>query len=138
MPSPNFNEAALDAAAVELQSAADTAYRTIGQRAPFRVHGEGLDDFGRRLLRPLQHHSDTWKDKDLAKVDSSILPIVAPQIFAATVAYGCRTGAGTGPLRERVESDRTGPRITRFDGDPEYTWAPFKQPVRGVLSIGGR
>jgi hypothetical protein len=138
MPSTNYNESALDAAAGEMQAAADAAYRAQGQRAQCRVYGESLDEYQRRLLRPLQHHSDTWKDKDLAKVDASILPIVAPQIFAAAAAFGRRTGAGTGPLREVVEPDQSGRNIHRFYGDPEYCWAPSKQPVRGVTAVGGR
>jgi hypothetical protein len=38
---------------------------------------------------------------------------------------------------ERVERDMTGRCITRFFGDPECCWGPFKQPFKRLLGIAG-
>ena len=37
-----------------------------------------------------------------------------------------------GTVREVIEIDRAGRRISRFYGDPEAVWAPFKQVPRRV------
>jgi hypothetical protein len=40
-----------------------------------------------------------------------------------------------GPLRAVTDTDRTGRAITKFYGDPEHTWAPFKGPHQRLVGI---
>ena len=43
--------------------------------------------------------------------------------------------ATPGQLVEELVIDPTGRRISRFHGDPEACWGPFKQPGRRVVGI---
>lgn len=104
--------------------------------APRWMNGESLPDYQRRLLGKYKAHSASWKDKDLARVDASVLDVAETQIYAdAVTAASAPSTVVAGTLRELVTEDRTGRRITRFQGDPEVTWAPFKQPRRGVTGM---
>ena len=129
------NEARYDAHAANHQSLADGAYRAQGMVAPPRVFGESIDDYRRRLLAPLVHHSEEWRGVDVAKLPETALLIAEKKIYADTVAAGTNTGAGAGPLREIVSVDRTGRKIHRFYGDPENCWAQYKSPVRCVTGF---
>jgi hypothetical protein len=42
--------------------------------------------------------------------------------------------AAAGRLTEVIETDRTGRQISRFYGDPELVWGPFKMPSRLIAS----
>lgn len=106
--------------------------------APRWVNGESLSDYQRRLLGKYKPHSVHWKDKDLMKVDASVLDIAESQIYAdAMTAASAPTTVVAGTLREHTTTDITGRRITRFIGDPEVTWSPFKQAIRGVTGMHG-
>jgi hypothetical protein len=73
----------------------------------------------------------------LAKIDASVLDQIVSQIYAdALTAAASPSSVPAGMLREQIEPDRTGRRITRFVGDPESCWGVFKQPVRGVVGFG--
>ena len=128
----NFSEASVDSQSADLQSKAESAYQAHGLRAPARVFGEPVDDYRRRLLRPLLPHSNTWGAVSLSTLPDSALRIVEQEVFSDSVAAGTRSGHGAGPLREVVETDRSGRKISRFFGDPEDTWSPFKMESRDV------
>lgn len=104
--------------------------------APRWLNGESLPDYQRRLMSRYKQHSTAWKDKDLARVDASVLDVAETQIYAdAETAASAPSSVVAGTLRELVTQDRTGRRITRFHGDTSVTWAPFKQPRRGVTGM---
>lgn len=104
--------------------------------APRWMNGESLPDYQRRLLSKYKAHSAAWKDKDLARVDASVLDVAETQIYAdAITAASAPSSIVAGTLREQVTTDRTGRRITRFHGDTEVAWAPFKQPVRSITAV---
>lgn len=104
--------------------------------APRWVNGESLPDYQRRLLGKYKGHSTHWKDKDLARVDASVLDIAESQIYAdAIAAASAPTTVVAGTLRESTTTDVTGRRITRFIGDTDVCWAPFKQAIRGVTGM---
>lgn len=105
--------------------------------APRWLNGESLPDYQRRLLSKYKAHSIAWKDKDLARVDASVLDVAEAQIYADSVAAASApTSVVAGTLREVVTQDATGRRTIRFHGDPNVCWAPFKHTVRAVTGMG--
>ena len=51
-----------------VQSRADKVYMANGQQADKPLYGETLSAYRRRLLKPLQKYSDTFKNSDLRVV----------------------------------------------------------------------
>ena len=104
--------------------------------APRWLNGEAFADYQRRLLGTYKQHSAAWKDKDLAIVHDSVLDIAETQIYADAVAAASSPSViGAGVLRESVDTDRTGRKITRFTGDPEACWGAFKHARRAVSGM---
>ena len=123
---------------VDAQVKADRVAQAFGDSAgaPRWQQGETLPQYQRRLLGKFKAHSASWKDKDLTKVDASVLDIAENQIYADAMAVAMNPATiGPGMLREEVQTDRTGRRITRFHGDPEACWGPFKQPGRRITNV---
>ncbi len=120
---------------IDAQMKAERVAQTFGDSAgaPRWANGETLAQYQRRLASKYKGHSPAWKDKDLAKLDASVLDVVADQIYADAIAAAINpANIERGTLMERTETDRTNRRITKFFGDPEACWGPFKQPVRIV------
>ena len=139
MPSQHLNEAKLDSAAAELQVQADAAYQAFGQRAPSRVFGETMAEFARRLVAPMLPHSKDFGHVDVGAFPNEVLTVIAPKVFADAAAFGNSVDRiPRGQLRERITSDRSGRRISNFEGDTEVCWGPFKLPVRAVSGMGSR
>jgi hypothetical protein len=131
--SDSLNEARYQAAAVEEQARADAAYAAHGLRAPARMINEDLDAYQRRLARPLQAHSSRWGvGVDLTPFRDNALRTVTGQIFSDAAAAAMKNDT-PGQLRQVVSQDATGRRITRFYGDPEACWGPFKQASRVII-----
>lgn len=104
--------------------------------APRWMNGETLPQYQRRLLGKYQGHSVSWKGKDLSKVDASVLDVAETQIYADAMSAAIRpAGITEGVLIERTEQDRTGRKISKFSGDPEACWGPFKLPSRRVAGF---
>jgi hypothetical protein len=122
---------------VTVQMKADPVYQAFGDgSAPRFVSGESLTDYQRRLLTKYKGHSKHWKDVDLAKADSAVLGVAEAQIYAdAMLAAAAPSSVPVGTLREIVDTDRTGRRISKFIGDAEACWSPFKQPLRNVIGM---
>jgi len=122
---------------IDAQMKADAVFQAFGDgHAPRYVNGEALPDYQRRLLTKYKGHSAHWKDVDLSKVDASVLGVAQAQIYAdAMLAASAPSSVAAGTLRESIETDRTGRRISKFVGDPEACWGPFKQPRRGVTGM---
>lgn len=121
---------------VDAQVQAERVAQAFMDSAPRWTNGESFPDYVRRLAGKYKQHSATWKDTDLSKVDANILGVISKQIYAdALQAAAAPSSVPVGMLREVVENDRTGRRISKFIGDPEATWGPFKQPLRGVIGM---
>lgn len=57
------------------------------------------------------------------------------QLVAAQKDAALHASLQPGELREVIETDRTGRRISRFVGDPGAAWERFKLPSRLVVGI---
>jgi hypothetical protein len=127
-------EARVDAA--EVQATYTPAYHHAGLgAAPPRVFGESMETYERRLLRPLAPLSAQYAKANFDHVgDMNAVRAVAAEIRRDAVAAGRRN---EGELREVVETDATGRRITRFYGAPGAAWDRFKMPYRFVKSFNG-
>jgi hypothetical protein len=125
----------------DVQSRAETVLQALGDSAPppAIVQGESLQSYRRRLADRLRVHSPRWGGHvALDHFSGAALDEVENQIYADALAASrdpARVPAGT--LRESIEVDRTGRRITRFVGDPENCWGAFKMPIKRILGIAG-
>lgn len=118
---------------VDAQSKAERVAQAFGDSAPRWVSGETLTQYRQRLLGKFKSHSKAWKDADLRDFKDSALDTVETQVYADAWQAAIRpANVEGGMLREVTENDRTGRKITRFYGDPEACWGPFKQPARHV------
>lgn len=103
------------------------------QGAPRWLQGECLTQYRQRLLGKYKQHSANWKAVELAKLNADALDIVETQVYADAYQAATRpTSVEAGTLRSVTETDYTGRRITRFYGDPNAAWEPFKRAPRLV------
>jgi len=121
------------------QERADAAYRACGHDgSPPHLMGESLIDYRHRLLRGVQDMSATWKKTNLPR-DEGLMQAIEPQIYrdaAASITDPSQDRPGV--LREVIERDATGRRITKFYGDNSVTWAPFQpRQIAYVTAFGG-
>ena len=124
------------------RAAAEPAYRaTLSAAPPGYLPGESVEAYRIRLASGLQPFTKTYRTMSTRDLDqmrrSGALHVAEETIYAEATAAAKRP---TGPLREVQEPDRTGRQILKFYGDPEQTWAPFKQQPRMVarFNTGGR
>ena len=121
----------------KVQARADRVYSAWGKSAPKPMHGEELNNYRRRLLKPYQHHSPTFKKADLrvVAVEDSMFDHVEEEIWkAAFDAVRDPSTVPLGVLREEV-SVRNGHTTTKFHGRPLSWMAPFMQPGKRVRQI---
>ena len=116
------------------RAAAEPAYRaTLSAAPPGYLPGESIAAYRVRLATGLKPFSQTYKtvaDRSLAQMyHAGALHNAEATIYAEAERTAKRS---SGPLREVIEPDRTGRQILKFYGDPEQTWAPFKQTPRMV------
>lgn len=120
---------------IAAQSRAEAVAQAFGDSAgaPRFLNGEGLNQYRRRLLSKVKHHSADWKDVDISAFSDKALDVVENKVYsdAMSAARNPRL-IGAGVLRSRVERDVTGREITRFDGDPEACWGTFKMEPRVI------
>lgn len=120
---------------VAAQSKAERVHQAFGDAAgaPRWTQGEKIDQYRRRLLSAFKKHSKAWAEVDLAPFVGKALDVVEDQVYADSITAAKNpTDIGPGMLRESVTVDATGRRISRFYGDPEACWGPFKQPLRRI------
>ena len=136
VPQVNNESTQMRLDSAKLQALYDPAYHQAGLgAAPPRVFGESNEVHERRLLAPLVPLSATYAKVDFGKVgDMNVVRAMAAEIRRDAVAAGRRN---EGELREVVETDATGRRITRFYGAPGAAWNRFKMPYRFVKSFNG-
>jgi hypothetical protein len=122
----------------DAQVRADKVYQGFGDSAPPAVDGELLPAYRLRLLRGLKQHSPDWKNTDLVRLPEDILAVAERTILAdAAREIASPTNVPAGTLLQRIEQDATGRKITRFHGDPEACWAPFKSEPKYVVAWPG-
>jgi hypothetical protein len=118
------------------QARADSVAQLFGDFAPPWFAGESDLAYRRRLVGQYQKYSPTWRDAEIGTLSGRALETVESQIFADAAREARQPTSLTlrpGELVERVSTDATGRRITKFHGDPEACWAPFKVPSRAVV-----
>jgi hypothetical protein len=127
-----MSEAETCAAAAEFQERADSALQLFGQRAPGIQAGETLAAYRRRLLKNLQPKCEPpFREVNLCAVADSQLQHFEARMIDGTIVEFKKP---IGPLREAIEIDRSGRRISKFYGDNEYVWGPFKGPTQRFIS----
>jgi hypothetical protein len=113
-----LDDAAADAL-VSAQARADGVYHLFGERAPPPQVNEGLVAYRRRLLRPLQVHSETWKEADLLKIaDAAAFDRIEGQVYADAEHRGVAADSvPAGKLRPVTRRSDSGHQITEYVGD---------------------
>ena len=120
------------------QAEADGIYRQLGEpSAPPPLDNEWLPHYRRRLLEPLKQHSPTWAKVEIPNQED-VLAVAERQIYAdAAREARAPTNLRPGELVERIVTDSTGRKISKFFGDPAVTWGPFSIPPKLVIGFGG-
>lgn len=123
------------AALADEQARHDSVYIALGGQAPRPMAGESLFGYRARLSRGLQKHSKQWSGIDLVKLDPSTLDIASSQIRNdALFAARSPEDLAEGQLREIVNVDSTGRRITSFVGRGTFIGS-MRRPARHVNRI---
>jgi colicin import membrane protein len=120
-------------AAREAQARVDEIYSAFGDHAPAPrvLEGEGPLSYRQRAANDLKKHSPDWKDVDVRTLPLPAFEIAERKIHADALREArAPTNIPPGTLIERVERDATGRCISRFFGDPECCWGPFKPAIR--------
>ncbi|HDT2078327.1 TPA: DUF2213 domain-containing protein [Enterobacter roggenkampii] len=126
-----------DAAMSEAQAKADSAYTSLGKRAPEPFSGEKALDFRKRALIAMQKHSPQHAEVNIRAIaDSATLSVLEDAIYGAARKTITEEMNNTqGQLHKRVRSDEAGRRITEYAGDPNVWLAAFKTPPRRVAKF---
>jgi hypothetical protein len=119
---------------VDAQSKAERVAQAFGDSAPRWTNSENELQYRVRLLGKFKSHSPKYKESDLSKIGDAVAFTVAEDtIYADAWDAAIRpVSVEGGVLREVVETDRTGRKISRFYGDPSAAWDDFKIPARLV------
>jgi 8-oxo-dGTP pyrophosphatase MutT (NUDIX family) len=124
-------------AMADAQSKADRICLMHGTRAPRPMDGENLLAYRRRLAGGLKEHSPAWKSIDLRVIaDDQAFSNVENTIYADAETAGLNPVAPSEDyLREIVEQDVTGRRISKFVGRPSAWMNQFSAPRRRLVGI---
>lgn len=126
-----------DAAMSEAQAKADSAYNSLGKRAPEPFSGEKPLDFRKRALIAMQKHSPQHANVNIRAIaDSATLSVLEDAIYGAARKTITEEMNNTqGQLHKRVRNDEAGRRITEYVGDPNVWLSAFKTPARRVAKF---
>ena len=115
----------------DAQSLADSVYSAFSQSAFPPMAGEGLFDYRRRLLRPLQQHSNEFANVDLSRLDAATFAGIESRVYkdAMEVANNPAALCGPGQLRAVHRTDVGGRTRTEYYGDPSAWMDDFAPPV---------
>jgi hypothetical protein len=120
------------------QDKAQRVAQAHGAEAPPPVVGETLTQYRTRLLTPYQPHSATWARVRLHTLAPDALSVAENAIYNDSLVFAHDpANVPEGCLREIIDTDRTGRRISRFVGHPEACWGAFKAPAKYVTSWSG-
>jgi hypothetical protein len=117
------------------QARADKVARAFGDSAPRAMDGESLVAYRHRLLAPFKQHSATWRTAEIPH-RADVLAIAERQIYADALHQANNPVIPPGTLLERITTDRTGRRISSFQGDPGAWLDDFKCPAKCVTGFG--
>jgi hypothetical protein len=124
--------------ALDARSKAESVARAFGDSVPTWTSSETELQYRARLASKYQPHSPAWRNVDLSRLGSDALNVAETHIYAdALKRANDPSSVPPGTLREIVETDGAGRKISRFVGDPGVTWGQFKAIPRVVVSIGG-
>ena len=125
----------------EAQLRAEPVYQAHGDSngAPRFLQGESLLGYRKRLLTPHLAYSPAWKEAGTSvasMTDEAVFANVERQVYADSLA-AAQNPVVDQPLRLRsvTHTDATNRRITKFFGDPEATWGPFKSGRKAVIGF---
>lgn len=138
--------------AIDAQRALASVYRIAGRIPEAPTGAESTEDYVRRGLDTTRRLLDTEPFKQLAAHNEKLRDVSV--VWANTNFQSPRTPWGNckaafkqitdaatdafyspvGPIRSPTENDRSGRPVTKFFGNPESVWAPFKQKVRRVAA----
>ncbi|GAB7412104.1 hypothetical protein [Enterobacter asburiae] len=121
----------------EAQAKADSAYNSLGKRAPEPFSGEKALDFRKRALIAMQKHSPQHANVNIRAIaDSATLSVLEDAIYdAARKTITEEMNNTQGQLHKRVRNDEAGRRITEYVGDPNVWLSAFKTPARRVAKF---
>lgn len=119
----------------EAQAKADHASMAHGKRAPRALDGETLHSYRLRLLSEHKRFSNAWKDVALGGLPQDTLGIAEAAIYADSLEASMRgDGVPEGQLREIVNIDATGRRISTFVGNTTFIHL-MKRPAQRVVKF---
>lgn len=118
------------------QVKADSVFAAFGERAPVALSGENVDSYRRRLLNKLKQYSPAFKTSEISTIaDSATLDLVEKTIFADAEKASRSGDAAITGLREVINVDGAGRRISTFVGQESETWKHFTSPARKLHNI---
>ena len=126
------------AAVADSQVKADRVYRMHGGRASRPMDGETHLGYRRRLANGLKEHSPAWKDIDISPFasDDKAFGNIESQIYADAEQAGLHPVAPSEDfLREIIEEDVTGRKISKFVGKPQAWMNQFAPNRRRLVGI---
>ncbi|MFX2608981.1 NUDIX hydrolase [Enterobacter mori] len=137
---PNERRAAADEdgnAMAEAQARADSAYISIGRRAPEPFSGEKALDFRKRALIGVQGLSKQYSAVNIRSVpDSATLAVLEDQIYQdAKGNVDWAIDNTPGYLHKVVKMDDAGRRITTWHGDVNTWLSAFKTPPMRLARV---
>lgn len=126
-----------DADMTDARVKADSAYSSVGKRAPEPFSGEKALDFRKRALIAMQKHSKDHADVNIRAIaDSATLSVIEDAIYgAARKSINEEMNNTLGQLHKRVRNDEAGRAITEYQGDPNVWLSAFKTPGRSLSKI---
>jgi 8-oxo-dGTP pyrophosphatase MutT (NUDIX family) len=125
------------ASMADAQVGADKVLLMHGKRAPRPLDGESLSGYRRRLAGTLKEFSPTWKDINLSVIsDEAAFENIAKTIYADATEAGLHPVIDDADfLREVVDQDVTGRKITKFVGRPSAWMGQFSSNRRRLVGI---
>jgi hypothetical protein len=124
-------------AMADAQVGADRVLMMHGKRAPRPLDGENLAAYKRRLAGDLKEYSPAWKDVNLSAIhDEAAFSNIARTIYADAENAGLHPVIESADfLREIVEPDITGRKISTFVGSPSAWMSQFSTNRRKLTGI---
>ena len=110
---------------------AEKICRSFGTAAPDPAPSESSLQYRKRVAQLFQKFSPEWKGVDVRPLDRNAFERIEERILAdATQEAREPTNVPAGQIVERVLTDPTGRRITKFFGDTRAVWGPFQNVRR--------
>jgi hypothetical protein len=124
-------------AMADAQVGADRVLMMHGKRASRPIDGENLIAYRRRLAGDLKEFSPAWKDINLNVISDEVaFKNIEKTIYADAVEAGLHPIIDSADfLREIIEPDVTGRKISTFVGSPSAWMSQFSSNRRKLVGI---